>query len=134
MSKRLPHDTRRSGVDGAHRSRHDAYQKGHARKVVRVEMMLPYHVHVPKRDDFVRQERAVYRVSVSPEPQRIFSRISLRENRRAAQVTIHKGILERETRLELATPTLARPEICPEQSTAILENCCKYRVFLSGCR
>jgi enterobacteria phage integrase len=59
-----------------------AYQKGHARKVLRVEMVLPY--HVPKRDDVVKEERAVYRVNASPERQEIFPENSLTENRRAA--------------------------------------------------
>ncbi len=40
-----------------------AYQQGHARKVLRVEMMLPYSVR--KQDGFVREERAAYRVSAS---------------------------------------------------------------------
>jgi integrase len=47
-----------------------AYQKGHARKVLRVEMMLPY--HVPKHDGFVREAPALYRVSGSPTFQEIF--------------------------------------------------------------
>lgn len=47
-----------------------AYQKGHARKVLRVEMMLPY--HVPQPGNAVRETRAVYRVAASPPGQEIF--------------------------------------------------------------
>lgn len=35
-----------------------AYQKGRARKVLRVEMTLPY--RVPRPDNAVREKRAVY--------------------------------------------------------------------------
>jgi hypothetical protein len=59
-----------------------AYQKGHARKVLRVEMVLPY--NVPKAEDVVKEERAVCRVSASSERQEIFSENSLTRNRRAA--------------------------------------------------
>ncbi len=56
-----------------------AYQKGHARKVLRVDMMLPY--HVPKHDDAVREERAVYRANtLPPERQEIFPENFLTQN------------------------------------------------------
>lgn len=38
-----------------------AYQKGHARKVLRVDMLLPF--NVPGPDDGVSERRAVYRVN-----------------------------------------------------------------------
>ena len=56
-----------------------AYQKGHARKVLRVEMMLPY--RVPQPDNAVRETRAVYRVAASPPGQEIFPENSLNGNR-----------------------------------------------------
>jgi len=59
-----------------------AYQTGHARKVLRVEMVLPY--HVPKHDHGVREEPATYKPSGSSERQEIFPENSLTENRRAA--------------------------------------------------
>ncbi len=55
-----------------------AYQKGHARKVLRVEMMLPY--RVPQPDNAVRETRDVYRVATSPLSQGKFPENSLREN------------------------------------------------------
>src|SRR6185437_16394361 len=83
-----------------------AYQRGHARRVLRVEMVLPY--RVPQPDNAVRETRAVYAVTASPRPQEKFPENFLTEKRAPAQVPEFQGILERETRLELATPTLAR--------------------------
>ncbi|MBW4052714.1 MAG: hypothetical protein HIU85_14865 [Proteobacteria bacterium] len=59
-----------------------AYQKGHARKVLRVQMMLPY--RVPQPDNAVRERRAVYRVVALPQGQEIFPENSLNGNRVAA--------------------------------------------------
>jgi hypothetical protein len=56
-----------------------AYQKGHARKVLRVEMMLPY--RVPQPDNAVREARAVYRVGASRQGQEILPENSLSESR-----------------------------------------------------
>jgi integrase len=51
-----------------------AYQKGHARKVLRVEMMLPN--RVPQPDNTVREKRAVYRACLPrQEVRRSFLRI-----------------------------------------------------------
>jgi integrase len=64
-----------------------AYQKGHARKVLRVDMMLPFNVprtEMPKADDGIREERAVYRLAMRPYRQEIFPENSLTENQRAA--------------------------------------------------
>jgi hypothetical protein len=64
-----------------------AYQKGHARKVLRVDMMLPFNVprtEVPKADDGIREQRAVYRLATRPNRQEIFPENSLTENQRAA--------------------------------------------------
>jgi hypothetical protein len=59
-----------------------AYQKDHARKVLRVEMMLPY--GVPKHDGFVREAPAVYRATSPPRLQEIFPENFLTKNRIAA--------------------------------------------------
>ncbi len=64
-----------------------AYQKGHARKVLRVEMMLPF--NVPATDergspDGVREERAVYRPILLSNRQEIFPENFLTENRMIA--------------------------------------------------
>ncbi len=60
-----------------------AYQKGHARKVLRVEMMLPY--RVPQQpDNAVRETTPVYRVTVSLLRQEKFPENSLSENGLAA--------------------------------------------------
>ena len=59
-----------------------AYQKGHARKVLRVEMMLPY--CVPKHDGFVREAPAVYRATALLRSQEIFPENFLTKNRIAA--------------------------------------------------
>ena len=59
-----------------------AYQKGHARKVLRVEMMLPY--RVPQPDNAVRERRAVYHVTASPRRQEKFPENSLNGNGVAA--------------------------------------------------
>ena len=61
-----------------------AYQKGHARKVLRVEMMLPYRVPQPQPDNAVREKRAVYRVAASPQGQEKFPENSLTGNGVAA--------------------------------------------------
>ena len=64
-----------------------AYQKGHARKVLRVDMMLPFNVPqagAPGDDDGVREERAVYRLTRLSNRQEIFPENFLREKRRAA--------------------------------------------------
>ena len=83
-----------------------AYQKGHARKVLRVEMLRPY--RVPRCDDAVRERTADYRAAAAAQAQEIFPESFLKKNGLAMQTTEFKGNLERETRLELATPTLAR--------------------------
>jgi integrase len=54
-----------------------AYQKGHARKVLRVEMMLPY--RVPQPDNAVRETPPIYRVRASSRAQKKFSKNSLTE-------------------------------------------------------
>ena len=59
-----------------------AYQKGHARKILRVDMMLPF--HVPGSGDRVEEQRAIYRVSRRPEAQEIFPENSLTKNWLAA--------------------------------------------------
>jgi integrase len=59
-----------------------AYQKGHARKVLRIEMMLPY--RVPQPDNAVREQRAVYRVGAPPQGQEKFPENSLIRNGVAA--------------------------------------------------
>lgn len=59
-----------------------AYQKGHARKVLRIEMMLPY--RVPQPENAVREKRAVDRVAASPQGQERFPENSLTGNRVAA--------------------------------------------------
>lgn len=59
-----------------------AYQKRHARKVLRVEMMLPY--RVPQPDNAVRETRAVYHVAGSPPAQGQFPENSLSGNSIAA--------------------------------------------------
>jgi integrase len=56
-----------------------AYQRGHARKVLRVEMMLPH--RVPQPDNAVREMCAVYRVAPSPRAQEIFPENSLNGNK-----------------------------------------------------
>ncbi|MGH2448650.1 MAG: hypothetical protein ACRDFS_08620 [Chloroflexota bacterium] len=61
-----------------------AYQKDRARKVLRVEMMLPYCVPQPQPDNAVREKRAVYRVGAPPRGQEKFPENSLTENRVAA--------------------------------------------------
>ena len=83
-----------------------AYQKGHAHKVLRVEMLLPH--RVPQCDDAVRERTAAYRATAAAQAQGIFPESFLKKNGLAMQTTEFKGNLERETRLELATPTLAR--------------------------
>jgi hypothetical protein len=59
-----------------------AYQKGHARKVLRVEMMLPYRVPQPDSAvsavSAVREKHAIYRVAASPRRQEKFPENSLR--------------------------------------------------------
>jgi hypothetical protein len=47
-----------------------AYQRGHARKILRVDMILPF--NVPGSDDGVGKQRAIDRGSPRPEPQEIF--------------------------------------------------------------
>ncbi len=59
-----------------------AYQKGHARTVLRVDMMLPY--RVPQPDNAVREKRAVYHVAASPQCQEKFPENSLNRNGVAA--------------------------------------------------
>lgn len=55
-----------------------ANRKDHARKVLRVEMMLPY--RVPKPDDGIREKAIVYRAGASAEAPEIFPKNSLTEN------------------------------------------------------
>ncbi len=55
-----------------------AYQKGHARKVLRVEMLLPY--RVPQCGDAVNERHAIYRVAVPQRAQEIFPEDFLRKN------------------------------------------------------
>ena len=59
-----------------------AHQKGHARNVSRVEMMLPY--RVPQPGNAVREKCAVYRVAASPQGQEKFPENSLTGNGAAA--------------------------------------------------
>jgi hypothetical protein len=59
-----------------------AYQKGHARKVLRVEMMLPY--RVPQPDNAVGETRVVYHVAAPPPSQEKFPENSLNGNGVAA--------------------------------------------------
>jgi integrase len=59
-----------------------AYQRGHGRKVLRVEMVLPY--RVPQSENAVRETRAVYHVIASPRPQEKFPENFLTENRAPA--------------------------------------------------
>ena len=59
-----------------------AYQRGHARKVLRVEMMLPY--RVPQLENAVREMTGVYRVTASPLRQGKFPENSLSETTLAA--------------------------------------------------
>ncbi|HWG77841.1 MAG TPA: hypothetical protein VN660_13765 [Steroidobacteraceae bacterium] len=59
-----------------------AYQKGHSRKVLHVEMMLPY--RVPQREHCVREKGSTYRVTASPRGQGKFPENSLTEKRLAA--------------------------------------------------
>jgi hypothetical protein len=64
-----------------------AYQKGHARKVLRVDMMLPFNVpgvEAPGTDDGVREERTVYRLGMLSNRQEIFPENSLTKIRRFA--------------------------------------------------
>jgi hypothetical protein len=48
-----------------------AYQKGHARKVLRVDMLLPF--SVDGADDGVREETASYRVARHPSTEKKYS-------------------------------------------------------------
>ena len=59
-----------------------AYQKGHARKILRVDMMLPF--NVPEPGDGIREQPAIYQVSRLLERQEIFSENSLTKIRTAA--------------------------------------------------
>lgn len=61
-----------------------AYHKGHARKVLRVEMMLRYRVPPSQPDNAVRETRPVYRVAASPQGQEKFPENSQNGNRFAA--------------------------------------------------
>ena len=54
-----------------------AYQKGHARKVLRVDMMLPF--SVDDDDRRVREQPPAYRVAAPKHRQEIFSENSLTE-------------------------------------------------------
>ena len=57
------------------------YQKGHARKLLRVEMSLPFSVIAESPDDYggVREPRAAYALSTRP-AQRKFSKRRLGAN------------------------------------------------------
>ncbi|HTT05114.1 MAG TPA: hypothetical protein VMF64_07475 [Steroidobacteraceae bacterium] len=59
-----------------------AYQRGHARKVLRVEMMLPY--RIPQPENAVREMTGAYRVTASPPRQGKFPENSLSEKALAA--------------------------------------------------
>lgn len=59
-----------------------AYQRGHARKVLRVEMMLPY--RLPQPGDAVREKSPIYRLRTALRAEREFSKNSLSENGLAA--------------------------------------------------
>ncbi|HEX4051874.1 MAG TPA: hypothetical protein VHY19_13450 [Steroidobacteraceae bacterium] len=59
-----------------------AYQKGHARKVLRVDMMLPY--RIPQPDNAVRETPPIYRVRTAWRAQGKFSKNSLSGNGLAA--------------------------------------------------
>lgn len=57
-----------------------AYQKGHARKVLRVEMLRPLSV-TAEDDEGVREDRGVYRLEPAAARQEIFPENFLAENR-----------------------------------------------------
>lgn len=64
-----------------------AYQKGHARKVLRVEMMLPFEVpgiKMPDDENGVRENRAAYRPVSQSNRQGIFPENFLTKTRRSA--------------------------------------------------
>ena len=81
------------------------------RRSLRVEMMLPY--RVPQPGNALRGSHPAYRVAASQHGQEIFPENPLKKSRFAAYVFVLKGILERETRLELATSTLAKLPAMP---------------------
>lgn len=83
-----------------------AYQKGHARKVLRVDMMLPFSI----RDDGpgVKEQGAGYCIDDHEQRQEKFSENFLTEKQRSFYPPVFLRNLERETGLEPATSTLAR--------------------------
>ena len=83
-----------------------AYQKGHARKVLRVDMMLPFSI----RDDRpgVNEQGAGYCIDDREQRQEKFSENFLTEKQRSFYLPVFLRNLERETGLEPATSTLAR--------------------------
>ena len=83
-----------------------ANEKGRPQKILRIDMTLPF--NVPGLGGGVWEQQTIYRVSCRPEPQEILPENSLTRKRRAAQLSDLMEFLERETRLELATSTLAR--------------------------
>ena len=83
-----------------------AYQKGHARKVLRVDMMLPFSVDDDQPG--VREASAQYVADPGKHRPGIFPENSRTKKRRMCYPPVFISNLERETRLELATSTLAR--------------------------
>lgn len=61
-----------------------AYQKGHARKVLRVDMLLPNSVTQPDRDNRIAERHGVYTVEAIPWRQEIFPENSLTKNQSVA--------------------------------------------------
>jgi enterobacteria phage integrase len=83
-----------------------AYQRGHSRKVLVVDMMLPVNTLVEVEDTMGVRETRLAHSRATRETSRSHSRLT--PNAKAMQLFDLRGVLERETRLELATPTLAR--------------------------
>ena len=82
------------------------YQKGHARKVLRIDMMLPFSVNDDRRG--VREKPADYRASLGKLRPGVFPENSRTKKRQTTYLIEKYKNLERETGLEPATSTLAR--------------------------
>jgi hypothetical protein len=83
-----------------------AYQRGHARKVLVVEMTLPVNTLTGVDDTTgIGETRSAYRLA---RRETSCSHSRLTPHAKMMQLSDFRGVLERETRLELATPTLAR--------------------------
>ena len=83
-----------------------AYQKGHARKVLRVDMTLPFSINDDQPG--VREEPTVYQASRGKLRPGIFPENSRTKKRQITYIVEKYKNLERETGLEPATSTLAR--------------------------